>query len=165
MPASCRDIASNVPSPSIPATASSLPNGTYRMQVTQADAKRLGVPMEYGPTGTWTLTVEAGTFALSCKFIDQPDIDCGHSHADGATVEAGRLLGTGDTAFFVGDVDMLQKENGCLLPVSQTQDGHCFVIPPYWLDWSLTGDQLMFSNQGGDPDGLEYEIAPWTRIN
>ncbi len=165
VPASCRDIASNVPSPSIPATESSLPNGTYRMQVTQADAKRLGVPMEYGPTGTWTLTVEAGTFALSCKFIDQPDIDCGHSHADGATVEAGRLLGTGDTAFFVGDVDMLQKENGCLLPVSQTQDGHCFVIPPYWLDWSLTGDQLMFSNQGGNPDGLEYEIAPWTRIN
>lgn len=165
VPASCRYVALVTPPPTFPVTASSLPDGTYRMQVTQADAKRVGVPNEYGTTGTWTLAVEAGTFALSCKFIDQPDIDCGHSHADGATVEAGQLLGTGNTAFFVGDVDMLQKANGCLMPVSATLDGHCYAIPPYWLDWSLTGELLTFSNQGGDPDGLQYEIAPWTRIN
>jgi TRAP-type C4-dicarboxylate transport system substrate-binding protein len=165
VPASCRDTAGIGPSPSIPATASSLPNGTYRMQVTQADAKRLGLLNNDGTTGTWTLTVKSGSFALSCRFIDQPDIDCGHSHADGATVEAGRLLGTGNTAFFVGDVDMLHKASGCLLPASATLDGHCNLIPPYWLDWSLTGAQLTFSNGGGDLDAQQYEIAPWTSIN
>ncbi len=52
-----------------------------------------------------------------------------------------------------------------MLPPSQTLDGHCYVIPPYWLDWSLDGDRLTFSHPGGDPDAQQYSFATWTRIN
>ena len=60
---------------------------------------------------------------------------------------------------------MLHQATGCLMPESQTQDGHCYVIQPYWLDWSLDGDQLTFSNPGGDGDAYQYSFATWTRIN
>ncbi len=166
VPSDCRQIPS--PSPTaggIPTQASKLPNGTYRQQVTRSDVDRLGIPFDLGATGTWTLKAKDGTFQLSCRFTDDPSTDCGHSHADGAIVEAGFLRGTGHTAYFVGDLDTLRKLTDCLLPVSMALDGHCVVISPYRLDWSLDGDQLTFSNPGGDPDSQQYVAVPWTRIN
>lgn len=164
VPASCRDLETVPAAPSIPADVSSLPDGTYREQVTQADIAAAGAP-DPGLAGTWTLTVRGGTYTLSCRFIGQPLTDCGNSHFDGATVEAGNLRGTGNTVYFVGDASLQQQANGCLMPPSQTQDGHCYVIPPYWLDWSLDGDQLTFSHPGGDLDAYQYSFATWMRIN
>lgn len=164
VPASCRTARGPVPTAPIPSTAASLPNGVYRQRVTLADAEAAGVPLEGGPQGTWTLTVKDGTFSLSCRFISDPTHDCGNSHFDGATVEVGRLLGDDHTVYFVGDAGMLQKAIGCALPVS-TQDGHCYVIPPYWFTWALQGGQLTFTNPGGDPaDSQMYPLRPWTRI-
>ena len=164
VPANCRTARGPAPTAPIPSTASSLPNGVYRQRVTLADAEAAGVPLENGPQGTWTLTVKDGTFSLSCRFISDPAHDCGNSHFDGATVEVGRLLGEDHTVYFVGDVGMLQKAIGCALPES-TQDGHCYVIPPYWFTWAIQGDQLTFSNPGGDPaDSQMYSLRPWTRI-
>jgi TRAP-type C4-dicarboxylate transport system substrate-binding protein len=164
VPATCRDLGAAPSAPTIPADVSSLPDGTYREQVTQADANAAGAS-DQGIAGTWTLTVKGGTYTLSCRFIGQPLTDCGSSHFDGATVEAGRLRGNGHTVYFVGDATMLQQANGCLMPPSQTLDGHCYVVPPYWLDWSLNGNRLTFSHPGGDPDAKQYSIAAWTKIN
>jgi TRAP-type C4-dicarboxylate transport system substrate-binding protein len=170
LPANCRDLGTVPSVPSIPADISSLPDGTYRAQVTAADVSAAGVPgaagvPDQGAEGTWTLTVTEGAFTLSCRFIGQPLTDCGSSHFDGATVEAGNLRGTGNTVYFVGDGTMQHQANGCLMPPSQTLDGHCYVVPPYWLDWTLTGDRLRFSHPGGDTDADLYPIVAWTRIN
>lgn len=164
VPATCRDLGAAPLAPSIPANASSLPDGTYREHVTPADVSAAGAP-DQGMAGTWTLTVKHGTYTLSCRFIGSPQTDCGSSHFDGAIVEAGQLRGSGNTVYFVGDASMLQQANGCLMPPSQALDGHCYAIPPYWLDWSLNGDRLTFSNPGGDLDAHQYSIATWTRIN
>lgn len=166
VPAACREVKTASPTPSIPDTVSSLPDGTYRHQVALADVQAAGIPTnQAGWTGTWTLTVKDGIFALSCRSIDQPGVDCGNNPVDGATVEAGLVRGAGNTVYFVGEGDMLLKASGCLLPPSTSLPGHCVVIPPYWLDWSLEGDQLTFSHHGGGPDGLEYELSSWTRID
>jgi TRAP-type C4-dicarboxylate transport system substrate-binding protein len=163
VPDSCRSAIPPDAAPSIPTTASSLPDGTYRVRITSADVTAAGVP-DVSNQGTWTLRVQGGTFALSCRFVSDPDRDCGNSHFDGATVETGHLYGAGQTAYFVGDADMLQKATGCLMPMSQVLDGHCFVLPPYWFTWTLAGNQLTFTQQGGVPSP-QYVIRPWTRIS
>jgi TRAP-type C4-dicarboxylate transport system substrate-binding protein len=165
VPADCHDAGSAAPSPSIPEDVSALPNGRYRHRVTMAEVHAAGIPTNAGSwTGTWTLTVKDGTFTLGCRFIDLPNEDCGSSGFDGSTTEAGHLRGIGNTVYFVNDLDMLQKASGCVLPVS-TELGHCFLVPPYWLDWTVAGGQLTFSHHGGDPGGQEYELAPWTKID
>jgi TRAP-type C4-dicarboxylate transport system substrate-binding protein len=165
VPDSCRSAAAIDATPSIPTTASSLPDGTYRVRVTTDDVAAAGVT-DLSTQGTWTLTIRDGTFTLGCRFISDPEHDCGNSHFDGATVEAGHLYGDGQTAYFVGDAAMLQEATACLLPVSEVLDGHCFVLPPYWFTWSLAGDQLTFSQPGGGGASYaEYWMGPWTRIN
>lgn len=164
VPTTCRDAEAVPSAPSIPAAVSSLPDGTYRQQVTLADIRAAGVPDE-GSAGTWTLTVKGGTYTLSCRFVGQPLTDCGGSHFDGGIVEAGQLRGTGGTVYFVGDGALEHQATGCLMPPSRTLQDHCYVLPPYWLDWSLSGDRLTFSHPGGDPDARQYPIAAWTKIN
>ena len=163
VPASCRDLGTVSPAPSIPADVSSLPDGTYRQQVTPADVDAAGA--DQGSEGTWTLTVAGGTYTLSCRFIGKPLTDCGGSHFDGGGVEAGYLRGRDNTVYFVADANLDHQNTGCLLPPSATLAFHCNVLPTYWLDWSLTGDGLTFSHPGGDPDANQYPIATWTRIN
>jgi TRAP-type C4-dicarboxylate transport system substrate-binding protein len=162
VPAACRSAAASA-APGIPEEVSLLPDGTYRHQITAADVQAAGLH-DRGLQGTWTLTVDKGTFALSCKFIDQPQTDCGQSHADGATVEVGRLRGSGNTVYFVGDLEMMRQATGCLMPASMTLDGHCVLVPPYWLQWSLDGDQLSFTAGGGDLDWEQFSAVPWTKI-
>jgi TRAP-type C4-dicarboxylate transport system substrate-binding protein len=163
VPATCRDLGSVPSAPSIPVDVSSLPDGTYRQQVTQADVDAAGA--DQGSEGTWTLTVAGGTYTLACRFIGKPLTDCGGSHFDGGGVEAGYLRGTDNTVYFVADANLEHQNTGCLLPPSATLAFHCNVLPTYWLDWSLTGDALTFSNPGGNPDANQYPIATWTRIN
>ena len=164
VPASCRDVETMPSAPTIPTDMSSLPDGTYRHQITLADIGAAGAT-DQGLAGTWTLTVKSGTYTLSCRFVGQPLTDCGGSHFDGGGVEAGRLRGTGNTVYFVGDADLDHQNTGCLLPPSATLAYHCNVLPPYWLDWSIDGDRLTFSHPGGDPDGLQFSFAPWTKIS
>jgi TRAP-type C4-dicarboxylate transport system substrate-binding protein len=163
VPATCRDVRTVPSAPTIPADVSALPDGTYRHQVTLADISAAAAS-DQGLAGTWTLTVKAGTYMLSCRFIGQPLTDCGGSHFDGGGVEAGRLRGTGNTVYFVGDADLEHQLTGCLLPPSATLAFHCKVLPPYWLDWSIDGDRLTFSHPGGDPDAQQYSFAVWTKI-
>jgi len=164
VPPSCRTVAPTQP-PGIPEAVSNLPSGTYVEQLTAADMAAAGAS-DLGSQGTWTLKVTDGTFLLSCRFIDRPATDCGSSGYDGGTVEAGKLRGSGNTVYFVGDGDALHAATGCELPASQVEPGHCYVLPPYWFDWVVDGDRLTFSNPGGDPAAAQqYTLGTWTRIN
>ena len=163
VPSSCRSAAPTQAS-AIPEAASNLPNGTYVEQLTAADIAAAGGDVTV--QGTWTLKVTDGIFSLSCRFIDRPTTDCGASGFDGGTVEAGKLRGSGNTVYFVGDGDILHAVTGCELPASQVEPGHCYVSLPYWFTWAVDGARLTFSNPGGDPAAAEqYTLGTWTRIN
>jgi hypothetical protein len=163
VPADCRQVGKAGPGPSIPTARSTLPDGTYRQAVTSADVAALNVGNGPGWTGTWTLTIHDGTYSLTCRFLDDPQSDCGHAGVEGVVLEAGYVRGTGAEVYFVGDGTVESRMTGCKLPPSD-QPGYCFVIPPYGYTWSIDGKQLTFAHPV-PTDAAAFEFAPWTKIN
>ena len=90
VPATCRDVAAaRLRLRASRRTCRRCRTAPTASRVTVADVSAAGAP-DQGFAGTWTLTVTGGTYTLSCRFIGQPLTDCGSSHFDGGTVEAGR---------------------------------------------------------------------------
>jgi TRAP-type C4-dicarboxylate transport system substrate-binding protein len=163
VPADCRQVDEAGPAPSIPPEKSTLPDGTYRQAVTLADLALLNLGNGQGSTGTWTLTIHDGTFALTCRFIDDPQRDCGNAGVEGVVLEAGYVRGTGAEVYFVGDGTVESKLTGCKLPPSD-QLGFCIVIPPYKYTWSIDGTQLTFAHPVPSL-AVGFAITPWTKID
>ncbi|TCC47812.1 hypothetical protein E0H75_24000 [Kribbella capetownensis] len=147
----------------IPATASELPAGVYRVEIKLADLAAAGASNDDGLTGIWTLRVRGGQYEVTCRALDDPGVDCGNDVYDGP-VEVGDLRGTGHTAFFVYRADRLSQLTGCQLPVSQSLAGHCFAVQNYRMDWKLEGDQLTFFNYPSDWTDVQYPFKPWLKI-
>jgi TRAP-type C4-dicarboxylate transport system substrate-binding protein len=165
VPASCQTTALPTPSP-LPSSFSSLPPGTYRVQVTLADVHNAGIYNHDELAGTATLVVNSdGTYTLACQAVSNPGTDCGYTPVDHPPiVEAGLVRGVGRTVTFVPDGQIEAEVQGCQLPVSD-DDGHCQTQAPYSLDWSLDGTTLTFTNRGGTPSaGDNFSIKPWTKI-
>jgi TRAP-type C4-dicarboxylate transport system substrate-binding protein len=142
VPADCRMAATPSPPPSIPTAVSSLPSGTYRVQITLADVAKAGSNNSGGETGTWTLTIEDGSYVVRCQAVAEPGVDCGNEPANTPTVvETGLLRGAGQTVYFVPSHDR-----------------------PYWLDWALSGTTLTFTDRGGGGAGKGDTYKPWTKI-
>ncbi len=146
----------------IPDEVSAIPDGTYRVEITLADVEAAGYENGPGWSGTWTLEIENGTFALYCQPLDQPGRDCGNAISD-APFEAGNLRGTGTTVYFVWDPELLGELGGCQLPVSE-EEGHCGPGPNFQMTWELDGDLLTFSDPVGE-EPLERLIEPLHRID
>lgn len=144
----------------VPEEASSLPDGLYRVDITVADLEAIGRTNANGWTGTWTLEIGDGTYALRCHPIDDPGRDCGNIVYDedltfDTVLDAGFVRGVGDTAFFVYDAGLHSEMTGCEIP--------CFPLPTYRLTWKLEGDLLTFSELQGVV-ATEKEIKPWRKI-
>lgn len=154
VPADCARISAASPAPSaIPTTTATIPDGTYRQTVTQADLDAAGVGNGPGFTGIWTLKIADGTYALSCNFAENPARDCGNGGVDGGVYEGGYLRGAGNEVWFVGDA-ATQSKVGC---------GGCQVLTPYGFTWTLDGKTLTFSDPR--PNLIDqHSLAPWTRI-
>jgi TRAP-type C4-dicarboxylate transport system substrate-binding protein len=157
VPGSCQSTGPAL-SPSIPPTTSSLPPGTYRSEVTAADVESSGLSVVEDPglVGITTLVVNGDeTYVLSCKAVTDPGKDCGE-----LPDEAGLLRGTGNTVYFVSDATVEARVPACQPP------GQCDRPPLYYLDWSLDGTTLTFTNRGGMERSKDYfSIEPWTRID
>lgn len=151
--------------PEVPATTAPIPDGEYRVDITLADLDREGVGNGPGWTGTWTLTIADGTYALYCRAIDNPTKDCGNSGvaAQVEPYEAGELRGSASEAYFVFSAELMSELTGCKLPVSDA-DGHCYELEPYRAAWSLDGDRLTFEPAGGE---IYYHLTvnPWSKID
>lgn len=149
----------------VPDEASDLPDGLYRVEITADEVADYGVSNGSGWSGTWSLTVhDDGTYEMHCATLDLPGKDCGQIDSDGTHVlDAGYLRGGDGPVYFVGDGEVMSELGGCELPPSP-EPGHCFVLDPYWFEWSLDGDQLTFSDAGGF-DVPNMVIEPWTRIS
>jgi hypothetical protein len=163
VPPDCRAPLAPGAAPPVPTATAGLPDGTYRAEITAAEVTSAGVDNGPGWSGTWTLEVEDGTYVVTCRPVDQPGRDCGNSSADGP-LEAGELRGAGQTVTFAYDVEMMAALTGCTLPPSPTEDGACYEVPPYTVEWTLEGDVLAFRHIG---DGEAYHsltLEPYRRI-
>jgi hypothetical protein len=164
VPANCHATEASEPAGvgPIPDEVAAIPDGTYRVELSLADVEAAGGSNASGSTGTWTLEIEDGTYALYCQPLDQPGTDCGHSVWDGP-FEAGHLRGTGTTVFFVWDGELLSELTGCQLPVAQ-DPGHCGPGATFRATWELEGDFLSFTDPVGDM-ALERLVEPFERID
>jgi TRAP-type C4-dicarboxylate transport system substrate-binding protein len=163
VPASCRQPAEPPAELEVPDQPSTFPAGIYRMEVTLDDVRAAGLNNGPGFTGTWTLTVEDGTYQLSCRVIDRPDRDCGTSGIPDHVYEAGHLRGTGPTVYFAQDVELLSELSGCTVTSSNIPD-RCHIVDPYSMTWELDADGLTFSELSSAADVL-YAIKPWQKID
>jgi TRAP-type C4-dicarboxylate transport system substrate-binding protein len=146
---------------------SDIPEGTYRVELDLEDVANAGFTNEGGLTGTWTLVVERGTWALYCQPLDSPQ-DCGHtgSEVHDTPFEAGHLRGTNDTAHFVGDAELLASLNGCDSDDPCAADFSYMAEFTYVLSWVVEGDQLVFADAGSGDMPFEHLVTePWTRID
>lgn len=148
-----------IPPTAVPSDGAGIPDGIFRTAITASDVTASGNPNNEGWSGTWTLTIDDGTYALTCRPHEQPGRDCGNSTFDGA-LEAGQLRGEGDRVWFEPDAQLLSELSGCRLPPSYTAPGHCVPTDPYSATWTLAGDRLTFA----DSDVLHLVLEPWRRI-
>lgn len=165
VPVDCQQATSNPgssPAGGVQDAISLMPEGIYRVDISLDDVEGAGLSNGSGWTGTWTMTISEGTYAMRCRPIEDPAVDCGGAFSTGnipydAVLEAGFTRGSGNTVFFVYDANVHSQLTGCELP--------CFPLPTYEMAWTIDGDTLAFS----DPDG-QYEsysqltIKEWTRI-
>ena len=148
----------------IPTEVSAMPNGLYRVQNTSDEVTAAGYRNAGHPAGTWTLTVQDGTFELRCTPLTTPGDECGGAVTD-QPLEVGDLKGTGNTVYFIGDLDRMQTMTGCLLPLSRTLAEHCSYPDQYQMDWALDGDALTFTSHGEVMGQASvYMVKPWQKI-
>lgn len=162
VPDECTGDAADDPSAEVPDEVSSLPDGQYRTEIRLADVTAAGVDNGPGWTGTWTLTIEKGTYVLTCRAIESPGRDCGNTTFEGA-LEAGDLLGRDDVVYFDFDEELIAHLTGCELPAT-AEPGHCFNMPTYRARWTIEGDRLTFTD-AGDVAPYHLTLAEWQRID
>ena len=151
---------SSLAGPEVPDEVSALPDGVYRAEVPASAVTAAGGNNGPGYSGLWTLEVKDGTYALTCRPLAEPGKDCGNAVSTNV-LEAGRLRGADDRAYFVGDLDLLASLSGC-----STEPGAAYACTPantYAARWSVDGDELTFSDVLG-PDGTYLGLRRWTRI-
>ena len=147
-PADCAASKATAP----PAADADLPDGVWRVEISEKDVSDAGLDNDPGWSGVWTLTVEDATFVLSCAPLEAPAKDCGNAGVGEANFEAGHLRGKGSTVFFVNDRRLLEDADAC--------HPECNLIEPYTAQWNIDGDTLTFTAENGS----HLTIRPWTRI-
>ena len=157
IPAECGPGGSEAPGEAI----APIPDGQYRVDISVQDVESTGHSNNHGLTGTWTIVVSDGTYALSCRPNGLPGTDCGNIEFGDeipldAILEAGYLRGNRNVVSFVYDAAVHDRLVGC---------GDCFPVPTSTVQWDLDGDSLRFTEMG-EPvahDGLVIEA--WSKIS
>ncbi len=162
VPVECMGESDEDPLAEVPDEVSSLPDGQYRSEIRLDDLRAAGVDNGAGWTGTWTLTVEDGTWVLTCRAIETPGKDCGNSTYEGA-LEAGNLLGRDDVVYFDFDEELMAHLTGCELPATG-EPGHCYSAETYRARWMLEGDRLTFA-EAGQETSYHLILTEWQKID
>lgn len=146
----------------VPGEISALPEGIYRVDINLDDVEDAGLSNGSGWTGTWTMTFSDGTYATTCRPLEDPNVDCGGAFATGeipydTVLEAGFARGSGNTVFLVYDSEVHSQLAGCELP--------CFPLPTFEMTWAVDGETLTFNDPGGLYEAYyQMTIKPWTKI-
>lgn len=146
-----------------PSTTTSIPDGVYRVDITEAVLKQEGLSNRPGWTGTWTMTVEDGTYAISCRPIADNGKDCGNTFFgpggadDDAVLEAGHLRGGEERVHLQYDAKLHSELSGCELP--------CHPLPTQVYTWAAIGDRLVLGEVPDAPaTALSFTLRPWARL-
>ena len=142
----------------LPTTDAPLPDGTYRAEIPEEATTEVG--NGDGWSGTWTMTLQDGTYQLTCRPLDLPGSDCGSTITEDV-LEAGQLKGDETTVWFIGDPDLLSELTGCELPTTVDDPDACFVSAAYNASWRQQGDQLTFA----DAEYHHLTLVPWQRVS
>ena len=59
---------------------------------------------------------------------------------------------------------MLTRVAGCRLPPSSLE-GHCNVLAPYGMSWTLKGGKLTFDAFAGAPGLMQWTLKPYEKIS
>ena len=168
-PAACGagDPASNAAGEEVPKTPSALPDGQYRISVSQKDLGEHHLSNNDGQTGIWTLLVRHATYQVSCRPLDLPGTDCGHSITD-EPLDVGDLRGDGHTVYFVFRPELKARLTGCTLPATSNDalqaQGRCGPGGGFSMKWAVKGDRLILTANGDQPE-TGFSIKPWARIS
>ena len=162
VPAECMGEPDEDPLAEVPDEVSLLPDGQYRSEIRLDDLSAAGVDNGPGWTGTWTLTIERGTYVLTCRAVENPGTDCGHNTYEGA-LEAGNLLGRDDVVYFVSDPERMAHLTGCELPATGAP-GHCNAEETYRARWVLEGDRLTYA-EAGQTAPFHLTLTEWQKID
>jgi hypothetical protein len=146
----------------LPAGTAPIPDGTYRTEIPVNATAEVG----NGPgwSGIWTLQIESGTYALTCRPLEAPGNDCGNSVTD-AILEAGYLRGDNEEAWFIGDGDVMSELTGCTWPAEGQSASDCFVLEPYGANWRIDGEELRFEEPFGPDPYYHLSLRPWVRVD
>jgi hypothetical protein len=162
LPAECSQVepAPPVEAAPVPDETAGIPDGVYRAEISEDDVESFGAGNSLGWSGIWTLTIDDGTYAVTCRPLDLPGRDCGNLTFDevvtfDTVLDAGFVRGTDDTVFFVYDAATHSAHTGCELP--------CFPVPTYSLTWAIEGDELVFTSADGSGP-VDKLIGPWRQI-
>ena len=162
VPAGCTQVASDAAAgdSGIPVEVAGIPDGVYRVEISEDEVEAYGSSNANGWSGIWTMTIQDGTYALTCRPLNLPGKDCGSITFDDfitfdTVLDAGFLRGTGDTVFFVYDSETHSSLTGCELP--------CFPVPTYSMTWEMEGDQLTFTYLDGAEEVAKL-VEPWRQI-
>jgi TRAP-type C4-dicarboxylate transport system substrate-binding protein len=160
---SCPAGTNNGPLGAAPNEASALPDGVYRVSLTEGEVARGGLTNDGGLSGLWSLTARHGTYEMRCRPVNLPGTDCGHEVYDGP-LDVGDLRGTGRTVYFVPDLARLAQLTGCQLPPAE-DDTHCFPGRPYRMTWQVHGRALVFTDYVNSFGGTDmFMVKPWRQI-
>lgn len=163
VPRACTTDPGTADDPGIPTTLAPIPDGTYRKQITEQQVRAAGYTNSDGTSGTWTLEITDGRWSESCRPIDAPGLDCGHTVAD-SVLDAGSFYGDARVVWMVSEPARLAQATGCRLPADGTA-GHCHpATPATRLRWALDGDDLVFQRSGTSLGFLETTLGPYVRI-
>jgi TRAP-type C4-dicarboxylate transport system substrate-binding protein len=162
VPEECRTVVVRTQPEAEPPTVAEIPDGLYRVEISEDAVAAAGRSNDDGWSGTWTLTVQDGTYALTCRPLERPGRDCGGAFSDNP-LEAGYLRGDASSVSFVFDAELLASLSGCTLPASTTTDGACYPLPTYSADWALAGDELTFTDVAGEA-GVYLGLGTWRKI-
>jgi TRAP-type C4-dicarboxylate transport system substrate-binding protein len=152
-----------------PATPTGLPNGTYRVDVSQQDIVDAGFGEDDASAGLYTLTVRDGRYQIDCAPISPPgNIDCWYGQVlpadfDWNPREVGTVTGNADTAYFAHDPELEAQLTDCD-PDTSGQPSSCGDPWRTRVAWTLDGDSLTFSDQVATEPNYPFAVKPWTKI-
>ena len=165
VPSECRETAANPDTSAmseVPTEVSPLPEGIYRVDISLDEVEQAGLSNGSGWTGIWTMEITDGTYAVTCRPIEDPNADCGGAFGTGeipydAVLEAGYVRGSENMAFFVYDGEIHSRLTGCELP--------CFPLPTSQMTWEAEGDTLTLQDaEGASEASYQMTIKPWTKV-
>lgn len=157
----------------VPTDEVGIPDGVYRSRLTTGMLAATGIgPRVDGWSGSWTLTIRDGTYAIDCTPLSgvmSNDCNFASRLPDGFDFnprEVGRVTGRGDTAWFVHDPEREEALTDCTWPERPSDREPCYPSVVSEVTWQYDDGTLVLSDLRTNLEpSIDLIAGPWTRID